>query len=172
MKIRLLSESYLKTSKVREDFVNNDIKKEINYSDIEVDISLDKPVPFPIYYADDKNRKKLMIEAFLVIREYYQNLNQDFLMNGTFWQTFILTELREYIIVNYSKVIKSERGFRNLVQKKFDWENYIYKTILLTQYIVDNVEKENHLKYVELVSDNMDVFNYSNIMKSINVSFI
>ena len=49
----------------------------------------------------------------------------------------------------------------NVVLKKFDWENYIYKCILGAQYVVDHVkDSSRHDHYFRLIADNLDLFNY------------
>ena len=47
--------------------------------------------------------------------------------------------------------------------KPFDWESYIYRCVLATQYVVDNISPNEREKYYQLIVDNLDLFNY--IMK-------
>ena len=55
----------------------------------------------------------------------------------------------------------SIKAFHNIVFKKFDWENYIYKCILVDQYVNDNTDNEDdRKKYYNLIVENLDVFNY------------
>src|SRR5699024_9296419 len=69
--------------------------------------------------------------------------------------------MRSYIITHYEEAISSEAKFKNIVLKKFDWENYIYKCVMAVDYIENATElvfsKEN---YYELIVDNLDIYNY------------
>lgn len=53
------------------------------------------------------------------------------------------------------------KGFPNIVVKKFDWENYIYKCVLRAQYMKDNTDcDEDRDRYYGLIVKNVDVYNY------------
>ena len=61
----------------------------------------------------------------------------------------------------YPQVGETIKDFHNIVVKKFDWENYIYKCILAAQYVKDNTDNEDdRKKYYNLIVENLDVFNY------------
>ena len=60
-----------------------------------------------------------------------------------------------------SLIKDSINNFHNIVLKKFDWENYIYKCLLGAQYINDNVEdEEQRNRYYDLIIENLDLYNY------------
>ena len=54
----------------------------------------------------------------------------------------------------------SNNAFKNIVIKRFDWENYIYKAILIAQYVEENTLSDKHEYYYRLILRNMDMFNY------------
>src|SRR5699024_8843411 len=82
-------------------------------------------------------------------------------LDERFWHSITLTHKREYILDHYPEVGESMSKFRNIVLKKFDWENYIYKCILGAQYINDHVDDEGEReRYYELITDNLDIYNY------------
>ena len=61
----------------------------------------------------------------------------------------------------YPRVGESIKDFRNIVLEKFDWENYIYKYVLVAQYVKDNTDNEDDKKrYYNLIVENLDMFNY------------
>ena len=61
----------------------------------------------------------------------------------------------------YPQVGESIKDFHNIVVKKFDLENYIYKCILAAQYVKDNTDNEDdRKKYYNLIVENLDVYNY------------
>lgn len=56
------------------------------------------------------------------------------------------------------------KDFHNMVVKKFDWANYIYRCILGAYYVKDNSNSEDEReRYYNLIVQNFDVYNY--IMK-------
>lgn len=53
------------------------------------------------------------------------------------------------------------KDFPNIVVKKFDWENYIYKCVLGAKYVKDNTDwDEDRDRYYDLIVENLDVYNY------------
>lgn len=44
--------------------------------------------------------------------------------------------------------------------KNFNWENYIYKYIIIAQYVGDNVPEEEQKRYDIIILKNLDLFNY------------
>jgi len=161
MLVKLLSKEYLRSDKLYKDFLNNMIIESDDHFD-DIIITLDEAPDFPIYLfiSDDVERAEAYISAIKVIEKYYLKLPRDTHFDGQFWQTLLLIQKRDYILETYPEVIESETKFMNVVLKKFDWENYIYKCILAAQYISDNIEEEKREKYYKLIAENLDVYNY------------
>src|SRR5699024_2345771 len=106
-------------------------------------------------------KKQGFLEAFRTIAKSYLDTERDLLLDGRFWHSLLVTHKREYILDHYPEVGESISKFRNIVLKKFDWENYIYKCILGAQYINDHVDDEGEReRYYELITDNLDIYNY------------
>src|SRR5690606_29098522 len=119
-------------------------------------------IPFPIYLSTHRanERTKMYIESFYALKNSYFNLDFDTLMRHEFWVSLYSTQFREYLIRNYPEIMTNEQKFNNVLLKVFNWENYIYKCILMTQFIIDGVEEEDQIKYVTLISENLDLYNY------------
>lgn len=161
MEVKLLKEEYLKSSELYADFMNDQVTKtEENFSD-EI-VILDREPEFPIYLNISNNEDRIndYIKALSVIDDYYLTLPRNIHFNGNFWQSYLLINKRDYVIREYPQVLDSESHFRNVIMKKFDWENYIYKCVLAAQYIGDNTAKGDREKYYRLVAENLDVYNY------------
>lgn len=162
MEIKLLANGYKNNEQLFIDFINDYIDLNNDYFSNKIVFIKDIP-EFPIYMGrgSEEEIRKDFLEAFRVISESYLHLDRDIIMNETFWHSLLVTEKRNYILQKYPQVRNSLKDFKNIVLKKFDWENYIYKCIIATQYINDNVsDKEERQRYYELVIDNLDVFNY------------
>lgn len=161
MEIRLLKEDYIRSKKIYRDFLENNIEmNEDNFSD---DIVIIDDIPdFPIYMnVKEEERLDLFMKAFKTLADSYLKLDRGYHFNGVFWHSLLCTKKRDMLIKMYPKIIESEKDFRNIVLKKFDWENYIYKSILGAQYITDNIkEKYEQERYFELIVNNLDLYNY------------
>lgn len=161
MEIRLLKKGYKKNKNLYKDFLEDKIKNNKDYFTDEKVIINDAP-DFPIYMGNGiKNKNEDFEEAFEVISETYVNLEREISFNETFWHSFLLVHKREYILKKYPQIKDNENEFKNIILKKFNWENYIYKILLASQYITDNIEKESERSRIfKLIIKNLDLYNY------------
>ncbi|EDL66575.1 hypothetical protein [Bacillus sp. SG-1] len=161
MEIRLLEKGYKNNEQFYKDFIEDQILLKEEYFSKEV-VHLDKAPDFPIYIAqgNETERKDLFLEAFRVLTDYYLDTDRDVHLNEQFWHSLLITK-REFLLENYPKITEGINHFNNIVLKKFDWENYIYKCVLGAQYINDFVtEPEQRERYYSLLVDNLDIYNY------------
>lgn len=86
---------------------------------------------FPIYISDknEEARKAKYRQASLCMRDNYLKLGREILLDRNFWYSLFLDKLKDRLISEYRISLDSEKDFRNIVLKKFDWENYVYKLI-------------------------------------------
>ncbi len=78
-----------------------------------------------------------------------------------FWYSLLCVHKRDFLLREYSQIGESIKDFHNIVVKKFDWENYIYKCVLGAQYVKDNTNcDEDRNRYYDLIVENLDVYNY------------
>jgi hypothetical protein len=161
VEIRLLEKGYKNNEQFYKDFIEDQIQLKEEYFSNEV-VHLDKVPDFPIYIAQgsEAERKELFIEAFKVLTDFYLDTDRDVHLNELFWHSLLITK-REYLLENYPKITEGINHFNNIVLKKFDWENYIYKCVLGAQYINDFIkETEERERYYSLLVDNLDIYNY------------
>lgn len=159
MKINLLDKGYKNNEAFYNAFLTNNMEDFFSDEVIELKSAPD----FPIYLniSDETERTNKFIEAFTVIAHNFLNTDRDTHFDELFWHSFLCTAKRDYILENYPQVKTSIKEFNNVVLKKFDWENYIYKCILGAQYVVDHVNNQTrHQHYFRLIADNLDMFNY------------
>ena len=101
------------------------------------------------------------MEAINIISNHYLDMDREYSLDGQFWHSLLLLKKRDYILEKYPAVKESESNFKNVVVKKFDWENYIYKCVLAAQYVNDNVDDVDKREfYYNLIANNLDVYNY------------
>ena len=162
MEIRLLKKGYKNNEQFYKDFLEDNIRTNDDYFSGEV-INIDGMPDFPIYMAkgNESEKKKLFLEAFEVISNSYLNTDRDVHFEEVFWHSLFAVYKRDYLLEKYPEIKDSLNNFNNIVLKKFDWENYIYKCVLGAQYVNDNVEdEEERIRYYGLIFDNLDVYNY------------
>lgn len=162
MEIRLLKSGYKKSEQFYKDFLDENIKNNDDYFSGEV-VYIDEAPDFPIYMGVgyDKCRDKMFKEAFEIMSKYYLKTDRDIHFDELFWHSLLCVYKREYLLEIYPEIKEGINKFRNIVIKKFDWENYIYKCLLGAQYINDNVEdEEQRNRYYDLIIENLDLYNY------------
>lgn len=165
MKIYLLKDGYKTNEGIYRAFLDNELAKDGYISDsfYEVNNSL-KDLNLNIYLGKITGEEKTEDFAQLV-KNIYENIidmDREIYMDERFWHSYLLQCQREYILDKYPKVKEDYKDFKNIVIKKFDWENYIYKATLLAVFIRENSAGtiEDVEKYAAYAIENMDVFNY------------
>ena len=162
MEIKLLKKDFLKKEEFYKDFLDDKIMERDEYFSDEV-VHINNAPDFPIYMGkgSEEEKAKLFMEAFETMSNFYLNTDRDIHMNERFWYTLLCVYKRDFILKMYPQVEESMKEFHNVVLKKFDWENYIYKCILAAQYVKDNTDNEDdRKKYYSLIVENLDVYNY------------
>ncbi|GEM03664.1 hypothetical protein HMI01_06520 [Halolactibacillus miurensis] len=162
MEIKLLKDGYKNIESLYEDFKADMIAENEEYFS-EESVYIDQTPSFPIYIAkgSTEHKKKEFLEAFNTVTHSYLSLDRSILLSEHFWHSFLLIYKRNYIIGKYPEVLDNENKFKNIVLKKLDWENYIYKIILGAQYIADYINNEDQRqRYFGLIIDNLDLYNY------------
>lgn len=162
MEIRLLKKGYQNNAQFYQDFLNNQIENKDEYFSDQV-VHIDEAPDFPIYIntKDEEKRQQLFFEAFETIASSYLHTDRDIHFEATFWHTLLSVHKRDYLLEQYPEIAEKQSNFNNIVLKKFDWENYIYKSILGAQYVNDFTEdKVERQRYYRLIVENLDIFNY------------
>lgn len=161
MIINLLEKNYIKNETIYKDFMNNTIDFNGEYFSNEL-VEIENAPDFPIYMGKgrDEYKEAELKRAINIIMSNYIDTKRDIHFDQRFWHSLLLYK-RDYIIGKYRNILKSNKDFYNIVFKKFNWENYIYKAILAAEYIFDsNYDREQTERYVDLVVKNLDIFNY------------
>lgn len=161
LEVKLLKKEYLKTEQFYKDFLDGNLLERDDYF-TEESVYLDEAPDFPIYLhtANEARKIELFFEAFDVLSNYYLETDRDIHFNEMFWYSLFCVYKRDYLISQYPEIKDNIKYFHNIVLKKFDWENYVYKCILGAQYIKDNVSEEEREKYYHLIVENLDLYNY------------
>ncbi|WP_080871982.1 hypothetical protein [Oceanobacillus timonensis] len=163
MQVKLLNSNYLKSQSLYEDFVNDRIDENAEYfSDQEKFI--EEAPDFPVYMGNKEkkgSKEGLFREAVITLKKYYIQTDREIHLNGLFWHSLLVSKKRDYLIKQYPIILEDQKEFYNIVLKKFDWENYIYKCVLAAEYIENAEIKDQEIdKYIHLIYSNLDMYNY------------
>lgn len=161
MQISLLTDDYKNDELFYQLFLNDEIWKS-EYLSSEV-LNIPEELPeFPIFFAirDKDVREAEYSKMIKIIADYVIQLDRDIFMDEKFWHSWLCLYKREYLLDTYPKIKNDYQTFKNIVIKKFDWENYIYKALLIAQYVDEWTEPDKHNHYYHLILQNMDMFNY------------
>ena len=160
MEIRLLTPGYKNSEEFYKAFKEDKLWESEFLSDKSIYIAHNIP-NFPIYFPskDDETRAKEFLPTIKLIDENVIDLDRDYYMDELFWHSILCLYKRDYYVELYPEILKDEKKFKNIVIKNFNWENYIYKAILIAQYVADTRSNEKE-KYYHLILSNMDMFNY------------
>lgn len=162
MEIRLLKPGYKNNEQFYRDFLDDKIVGNDDYFDDKY-VSIASTPDFPFYMGKGsvEERNLGFMEAFRVISEHYINSDRELHLEEVFWHSLLVTHKRSYILTHYPAVKESFNDFKNIVIKKFDWENYIYKCVLACEYIEDIGTSSDEKQYLyQLILDNLDLYNY------------
>lgn len=162
MEIRLLKKDYLKKEEFYKDFLEDKIIENDEYFSDEV-VYIKEAPDFPIYMGKGSEEEKAVLfkKAFEIMADCYLDTDRDVHMNEMFWYSLLCVHKRDFLLREYPQIGESIKDFHNIVVKKFDWENYIYKCVLGAQYVKDNTDcAEDRERYYGLIVENLDVYNY------------
>lgn len=160
MKIKLLQLEY-KTQEFYQYFLENKLWDSNYISEDYVWIPCEIP-SFPIFLStrDTEKKEKEFILAINIISENVIVMDRDIFMSERFWHSWLCLYQREYLIETYPQIKEGYEKFKSIVIKEFNWENYIYKAILIAQYVKENKKVEEREHMYHLILQNMDMFNY------------
>ena len=162
MEIRLLKKDCLKKEEFYKDFLEDKIIENDEYFSDKV-VHIKEAPDFPIYMGKGSEEEKAILfkKAFEVMVNCYLDTDRDIHMNEMFWYSLLCVHKRDFLLKEYPQIGESIKDFQNIVVKKFDWENYIYKCVLGAQYVKDNTAcDEDRERYYDLIVENLDVYNY------------
>ncbi|WP_099364687.1 hypothetical protein [Fredinandcohnia onubensis] len=162
MEVRLLEKGYKNNEQFYKDFLDDTIRYKDEYFSGEV-VTLPEAPDFPIYMAklSEEERKRQFLEAFEIITDSYLQTPRDLHFDELFWHSLLTVHKRGFLLETYPQIGEGISHFNNIVIKKFDWENYIYKCVIGAQYINDATQDDHDRKqYYHLLIDNLDLYNY------------
>lgn len=161
MQISLLIDSYKNDEQFYQVFLKDALWKSEYLSNDVINIPEELP-EFPIFFAirDKDVRETEYSKMIKSVADHVIQLDRDIVMDENFWHSWLCLYKRDYLLDTYPQIRNDYQTFQNIVIKKFDWENYIYKAILIAQYVDECTTSDQHDHYYHLILQNMDMFNY------------
>lgn len=138
--------------------INNKNSEYVSNETVEIETASD----FPIYLAGSHGTFDKFKQAVEILQNDYIHTDREIHLNQRFWHSLLVLYKREYIVSNYPEVLEDRKKFDNIVLKKFDWENYIYKCVLAGEYIYDQryENKVEETEFIQTIYNNLDLYNY------------
>ena len=164
MQIKLLTEEACVAEKLYAPFIDNRLNPRHApnlFSEKEVYLGEVDPFPFYLGRGSETERSNMFRKAIDIFERDYSQLEREYKMDKRFWYSLYLTHFRNYSLNKYPQISEDIKDFKNVLLKKFDWENYIYKIVLITEYVsltYDDFEEKEF--YYDLILRNLDIFNY------------
>lgn len=161
MRLRFFNENYLANiDKLYRDFLEDSLNTSEYIASEIIELEQIELFPFYLFISNEAERKSNYLKAFDVIDRVYSDLDREIVLDQRFWHSLFMLNYRDYVIKTYPEVLESKTKFENVLLKKFDWENYIYKCLIAVEFVKDNRDQEQHQKYFKLIVENSDLFNY------------
>ena len=158
MEIKLLTNSYKNDEHFYQAFLDDTLWQSEYLSN--ESILIPRQIPFFPVYLNQSHNEGDYFEMLRVMNEYVLELDRDITMSERFWHSWLCLYQRERLLEKYPKIKEGYSAFKNVVIKNFDWENYIYKGLLIAQYVPENAAPDKYEHYYSVILDNLDVFNY------------
>lgn len=161
MQISLLKAGYKNSEAFYEAFLEDRLRDSEFLS--EEFVWLENPLPdFPIYFAgrNAEERERQFLYTIQVIDQHVLPLERDLFMDECFWHSWLCLYKRAYLLKQYPQIQEGYEKFKTILLKDFNWENYIYKAILIAQYVNENKPESARAAMYHTILQNMDVFNY------------
>lgn len=161
MEVKLLEQGYKNNEIFYKAFLNDTLWESEFISNEHIWISKELP-DFPIFFAirEHEEREKQFVNTIKIISEHIIGMDREIYMNERFWHSWLCLYKREYLLELYPQVKDEYKKFENIILKPFDWENYIYKAILIAQYVEENKSEDNRDAMYHTILQNFDMFNY------------
>lgn len=112
--------------------------------------------------SNDESSQKISYLFSNVSRLIETNdIPMSYLEDPMFWKSVFITEYRDELLSIYPKLNKEETVFNNVIGKRWGWENYIFKAIIVHKFTPTALNYfKTREEFYRVVSENLDVFNY------------
>lgn len=160
MLVNILDKNYIFSDTFIKDFRNNTIGTlDEHYSGESIEIPELNPFLFYLKINDETKRNKAFQKSISILFDYVE-IADKYTMSHEFWISLFSINFYDFTVSKYPGILEDDEKFRNVLLKQFDWNNYIYKLVLAAKYIHDKVDQYDKKKYIDLISNNLDVYNY------------
>ena len=160
MRINLLKSGYKNSEEFYEAFKNNMLEDSEFISDKSVFIPNEIP-DFKLDYTAKTLEQRIeeYVPVIKIMDRYVITLERDIFMDECFWHSLFCIYRRNLYIEMYPEIMESYAQFKKIMLKPFDWANFIYRIILIAQYVSEERPKDKD-KYYTAILDNLDLCNY------------
>ena len=163
MQIRKVNKSYFKSKELRDHFVSGTL---MNFDDCLLNDYYDTGT-FEIEYFNpyagntkSPNNDQIWNNLIASVGEIMEGIPANLYEDGNFWFSLFLTRFQLELMNDYPQLKKSSDQLKNILLKDFNWENYIYKAVVIVKLKHVAIERFGNTDVVDLILDDLDLFNY------------
>lgn len=163
MQIRKVDKRYFNSKELRDHFVNGTIMDFQDcllndyYDTNDFDIAYFNP-----YAGNSKSPDNDEIWENLLssVEEIMEGIPASLYEDGSFWFSLFLTRFQIELMSDYPQLNKTSEPLKNILLKDFNWENYIYKAIVIIKLKHAAQLRFGNTQIVDSILDDLDLFNY------------
>lgn len=163
MQIRKVDKRFFDSKELRDHFVNGTLMDfhECLLNDYfdtgDFDISYFNP-----YAGNTKspNNDQIWENLLASVEEIMDGVPASLYEDGSFWFSLFLTRFQIDLMRDYPQLKTSSESLKNILLKGFNWENYIYKAVVIVKLKHASQSRFGNTDVVDLILDDLDLFNY------------
>jgi len=163
MQIRKIDKRYFESKELRDHFVNGTL---LNNHEFLLDEYYDTG-NFEVHYFNpyagntkSPNNDQIWENLISSVSEIMENVPASLYEDESFWFSLFLTRFQIELLDDYPQLRQSSEPLKNILLKKFNWENYIYKAVLIVKLKDAAIRRFGSAEVVDLILDDLDLFNY------------
>jgi hypothetical protein len=103
---------------------------------------------------------QIWMNLISAVEECMENVPARLYEDGSFWFSLFLTRFQLELLEDYPQLKSSSKPLKNILLKQFNWENYIYKAVVIVKLKRAALKRFGNDEIVNLILDDLDLFNY------------
>jgi hypothetical protein len=163
MQIRKVDKRYFDSKELRDHFVNGTLHEHHEFFlDEFYDIG-DFDIRYFNPYAGNVKSPHIDIiwdHLIAAVSEIMEGIPASLYEDGNFWFSLFLTRFQIELLDDYPQLKKTSEPLKNILLKRFNWENYIYKAVVIVKLKDVAMRRFGNTDVINVILDDLDLFNY------------
>lgn len=163
MQIRKVDKRYFDSKELRDHFVNGTLHEHHEFFLDEYYDTGDFDVRYFNPYAGNVKSPhvdEIWDHLISAVSEIMEGIPASLYEDGSFWFSLFLTRFQIELLEDYPQLKRTSEPLKNILLKQFNWENYIYKVIVIVKLKAVAMRRFGNTDVIIAVLDDLDLFNY------------